>query len=114
MLENARVLAIGKILIAILWIVSGSAMLAEGESTLLQAGRLTFLLTAAAHVVECGIFFRTLNQRTLNKKEPNVIRGLGENIVLTLLFGVLHYATLKLEAQSESEGEPSPRMPANS
>ena len=72
----------------VIWLLTAATLFLPGDSLLLQAGRLTFAVTAAAHVVECGIFLSTLRASS---------RSLGENLVQTMLFGVLHYATLKLE-----------------
>ena len=90
------VLTIGKLTVGLMWIVTGTTFFLKGDSILLEAGRLTFIVTAVAHVVECGIFFPTLRQ--------SHARTLGENLVLTLIFGVFHYATIKVEEFAEQEG----------
>ncbi|MFT5697105.1 MAG: hypothetical protein ACI9QQ_003089 [Myxococcota bacterium] len=96
MANQSLVLNLGKILVAALWVATVTAVVTPGQSTLLEAGRLAFWCTAAAHVVECLIFLPTLRG---SGTEAN--RSLGENILLTLIFGVFHYATLKLEASDE-------------
>jgi len=95
---HSQLLTVGKTTIGLLWIVSGSCFFISGDSSLLEVGRLTFGLTAIAHLIECGIFFPTLRQ-----KPPGTTRSLSENLVLTLVFGVLHYATLKLEATTAAD-----------
>ncbi len=95
---NPSVLIIGKLTVGLVWIVTGASLFLKGDSMLLEAGRLTFYVTAAAHIIECAIFFPTLRQQTS--------RTLGENILLTLVFGVFHYATLKFEELAE-QGVPT-------
>ncbi len=105
---NTRALAIGKVVVAAMWIATGSAVFIPGDGLLLEAGRLIFWFTAAAHVIECGIFYPSLRP-----EHAGAHRSLSENIMLTMIFGVLHYATLKLEALSETNDEPPPHTPAN-
>lgn len=100
---HPHVLVIGKSIVAALWIVTGSAFFLSGDSLLLEAGRLTFAVTALAHVVECAIFFPTLKASS-----SEASRGLATNLLLTLVFGVFHYATLKFEALAREQREAHP------
>lgn len=93
---NPSVLIIGKLTVGMMWIVTGATLFLPGDSLLLEAGRLTFGITAAAHVIECAIFFPTLRDATH--------RSLAENLVLTLIFGVFQYATVKYEAFVDEGG----------
>ncbi len=95
---NPSVIIIGKLVVGLMWTVTGATLFLKGDSTLLEAGRLTFWITASVHVLECAIFFPTLRQ--------SPTRSLGENLVLTMIFGVFHYATLKYEELAE-QGVPT-------
>jgi len=99
---NPSILIIGKLTVGLMWIVTGATLFLKGDSTLLQAGRLTFWITAAAHVVECAIFFPAMRQSST--------RNVPESLALTLVFGVFHYATLKYEELAE-QGVPVSRPP---
>jgi uncharacterized protein YhhL (DUF1145 family) len=97
MLENPKALTIGKSIVTAMWLICGTALFLPGDSMLLQACRMTFWVTAAAHVVECAIFFPTLRASRQN---------LATNLILVLIFGVFQYATLKLE-EAESIAQSS-------
>lgn len=96
MLEDPKVLVFGKTLVGVMWLLCLAFLILPGESSLLAAGRMTFWLTAAAHLVECAIFLPILRASQ---------HGLPGNLAQTMLFGVFHYASVKLElADSTAEG----------
>ncbi len=89
---NYRTLiALSKGLVLLTWLVGAAALLFPTSSTYGQLGRLLLAILLAVHVVECGVFFRSL-QRTG--------RPLWREVAQTLLFGVIHYAEVKAEVKA--------------
>ncbi|MBW2273965.1 MAG: DUF1145 domain-containing protein [Deltaproteobacteria bacterium] len=85
---SARTLKIAKIVTAATWILLAGALFCPHDSTLLQALRLGFWVLLGVHAVECLIFLPTL--RASGKPLPG-------QIFQVLLFGVIHYKTLRQE-----------------
>lgn len=79
-------MSVGKMAVALLWIVLSAAFLAPPESTFAVWGRFFFWMTLAAHVVECAIFF------TKAKASKG---SLGTNLAMIFVFGLFHVQELE-------------------
>jgi uncharacterized protein YhhL (DUF1145 family) len=79
-------LLVGKVLLTIMWVLAVGAFFVPGDSTLLEVLRLIFWGTLGVHVIECAIFYKSLRDSG---------RPLGSELVQILLFGVVHYASVR-------------------
>jgi len=90
---------IAKLLVAVTWFVAAAAFLFPTSSTYGRAGRLLFFVLLAVHLLECAVFYRTL-QRTG--------RPLGLELSRTLFYGIAHYGEAKALADSRAEPATDP------
>ena len=90
---SPEAIRIGKVVVAIVWIVTAAAFFCPVDSKLVEAGRLTFFATLGAHVLECAVFFTTVRASG---------KPIGPELAQVLLFGVFHFASLKAEMDKEA------------
>ncbi len=95
---NRQSIKTGKILLTVIWIGLTCTLFIPGEFTILTIARYAFWGMLAVHVIECGVFFGALRASG---------KPLAGQIIQVLLFGIAHYASLKLDAE-EAVGESTP------
>ena len=86
---SPQTIKIAKTVTAVLWVVLAASFFCPHDSALLQGLRLFFWILLAAHAVECLIFLKGLRESG---------RPLPGQILQVLLFGVIHYASLRQDA----------------
>lgn len=74
--------------LSVLWVLLAVSFFAPASSRLGSFGQMLFWLMVAAHAVECVIFMGALRRTG---------KPLGGQILQVLLFGVVHYQTIKRE-----------------
>ena len=85
-MPNATLILSLKILVLGTWLVAAAGFFAAATSPFGQFGRGLFGMLSAVHMVECGVFYRTLARTG---------RPLGFELLNTLFFGVVHYIEAK-------------------
>ena len=94
-MSQKQVLLISKLAVVGVWLLVISAFFAFGDSDLALLLRRVFFALVVVHVLECAFFFRTLQHSG---------KPLAREVLLTLVFGVIHYGELKTELESQAQG----------
>jgi uncharacterized protein YhhL (DUF1145 family) len=72
--------------LSVLWVLAAACFFAPADSSIGAFGQIIFWLMLVAHAIECVVFWGTLK---------GTGKPLGGQIAQTLLFGVVHYQTIK-------------------
>lgn len=82
-----------KIVVGLTWLWGIVSFFVAPESTVSSVGQVVFWLLTVAHAVECVVFLPKLK---------NAGGSLGNHLVQTFIFGILHVQGLKAESSPEA------------
>lgn len=85
-------LSIGKLVLAVVWIVAACAFFLPETASWASTGRLLFGALLAVHAIETIVFLPRLRAAG---------GSLANHVVQTLLFGLLHVGPLRTEAAGQ-------------
>lgn len=87
-----------KIGLTIMWVFAAGSLLGPADVKIFEVGRLIFWATLGIHAIECAVFAGMLRA----SKKP-----ISGEIFQVLLYGVAHYAQMKLEADGPAAQPPA-------
>jgi len=95
---NASLILALKVLVLGTWFLAAAAFLFPATTDFGRFGRGLFVLLSIIHVIECGVFYRTLSKTG---------RPLGLELFNTFFFGVIHFVEARALAEAAEAGETS-------
>jgi uncharacterized protein YhhL (DUF1145 family) len=101
-MSQKQILLVAKLALIGVWLLGISGFFALGDPALATTLRRIFFALIVVHGLECAFFFKTLQ----GSGKP-----LAGQLLQTFVFGVVHYAELKTEQQTEATASPPDGSP---